>query len=94
LDVPFRVAIVGEHCVKASRTDCKRIAGENEVNAKMKALEARFEPARTTATDVCKKAGVSYSTWYRCLTGENAMRPKTLGKLEKAMKAIEAEREA
>lgn len=58
----------------------------------LKALEARLVPARTTRTDLCKRAGVAYSTYYRCFHGENAMKIKTVGRLEKAMAEIEAER--
>jgi len=63
-------------------------------SAEMDKIEARAKNVRKTMSDVCKSAGVAYSTWYRARGGHSDIKIKTIGALEDALTAMEAERAA
>jgi precorrin-6x reductase len=57
-------------------------------------IEKRAEAARVTMTDVCKAAGIPYTTWYRAKQNPDGLRVKKLGQIEDALKILERERAA
>lgn len=66
-----------------------------EADEKMKALdeiERRAIAVRKTMKEVCARASVAESTWYRVRGGKNVATLKTIGDLEDALTAFEAER--
>jgi predicted transcriptional regulator len=66
----------------------------SEKTRAMDEIERRAREVRRTMSDVCERAGVSYSTWYRARQGHNEIKLKTIGSLEDALTAFEAERAA
>jgi len=60
----------------------------------MATIEQRAVAARATMTDVCARADVSYSTWYRARHKGKTLKIKTVGRIEDAIAAIERERTA
>lgn len=55
-------------------------------------IEERAAAVRKTMTEVCRRAKVAYSTWYRARVQGKEPEVKTIGALEDALTAFENER--